>query len=197
MIFVIAPLVKGSATTRYYLRLWAYSTALVGSSTLVFLAYGLIGRHMGLGHFPEVWLVLGIACLVYSAAEIGMVRLPVPSSNFVLPREWMRFPGGLGAVTYGSIMGLGFVTRAPYAAYHAVVAAAILAGVSSIGLGVGLAFGVGRLVVVYAAVAVIVSGLVHPVRLNDWTRAQAPLARLISGASLAMLAGSITATFAW
>lgn len=191
MIFVIAPLVKGQATRRFYCQLALYSAALVVASATAFASFALLGHFLSLGGTTAVWIALGIVLIIYSGHEVGMLQLPVPTSRFVLPREWMRFPTSFGPVVYGLSMGLGFATRAPYAAYHAVVLATVLGGSVASGVATGLAFAFGRLMAPYAALIAIQAGFAHPVRLNGWIKTHRPLARLLSAAALAMLAGSI------
>lgn len=140
MIFVIMPLVQG--TTSLLPRALAYTSAVVITGTALFGAIAVVGTPLA-GGVTQAWVVAAFALLCVFR-ELNLISLPLPSRAWQVPRHWMRAGAYRSALAYGAVMGVGFLTRAPFATYHVAVIWAFLSGSLLHGAYVGLAFGVGR-----------------------------------------------------
>lgn len=142
MIFVIMPLVQG--TSVLVPRALAYALAVIVAAAALFGAVALVGTPLA-GGTATAW-VLASVTLLCVFRELGVIRLPLPSRAWQVPREWMRVGAYRSAVAYGAVMGVGFLTRAPFASYHVALIWAFLSGSPLHGAYIGVAFGMGRAV---------------------------------------------------
>jgi hypothetical protein len=140
MIYSIMPLVKEAGNN--VSRAGAYAAALIVTAVALFAGVAALGSWLAL-HVAGL-VPLAVAMLLYAAGEIGLLRVPLPSSHWQVPRSWIALGRLRGAALYGALMGAGFFTRAPFATYHALVAWALVAGSAPLGAILGFAFGCAR-----------------------------------------------------
>jgi hypothetical protein len=140
MIFVIMPLVQG--TTSLLPRALAYTFVLIVTGTALFGAIAAIGAPLAGGTTPAA--VVAAFTMLCVLRELKLIRLPLPSRAWQVPRHWLRVGAYRSAVAYGAVMGVGFLTRAPFATYHVAVIWAFLSGSLLHGAYVGLSFAAGR-----------------------------------------------------
>lgn len=117
--------------------------ALVGGA-VTFGGLSLLGEALGSGG-PAA---LAVAAAVALAAAIGEARGAriVPQVRRQVPESWRRrMPVPLAAGLYGVLLGLGFTTFILTFAVWALAGVCIAVGDPALGLAVGLAFGLGRL----------------------------------------------------
>jgi hypothetical protein len=88
-------------------------------------------------------LLLAILLASVTARMIGR-QIPLPSSRWVVPREWTRFPRPIHAFAFGAALGTGVATRIPSVTILLMIAMCLLAGSSVNPVLVLLAFGVSR-----------------------------------------------------
>jgi hypothetical protein len=150
MIFVITPLVK-VAGMRSVVRAAVYAGSLVFAAVLLGVTLALAGRSLLASPPTLLACIAGTLACVLAAREIGLLRLPLPSSSYQVPREWLA-KGVYGhASLYGLLIGLGFVTRAPFATFHLLLAWYVLLGDAMLAAAAGLVYGLARAGVVFAA----------------------------------------------
>ncbi len=82
--------------------------------------------------------------LVSVVAGVTGIRLRLPYSSWIVPREWNRFPRVVHAFAFGGALGLGVATRIPFAAMHIVMATCLLVGSPLMALASFGAFGLVR-----------------------------------------------------
>ena len=127
--------------------------ALIGGAA-TFGGLALLGEALGAGG-PAA---LAVAAAVALAAAVGEARGAriVPQVRRQVPESWRRrLPVPLAAGLYGVLLGLGFTTFILTFAVWALAGVSVALGDPALGLAIGLAFGVGRLlpVVVLAPAA--------------------------------------------
>jgi hypothetical protein len=144
MIFVITPLVKEAQRGRAWTRLLTYCSALLVSSILVGILLGWVG-HYSFRRWNFATTFLACIAVLLSAREFGALRLPLPSSDWRVPRQWLRFGYFRGAFVYGLALGLGFLTRAPFATYHIMLIWILAVGDPAYGATLGLSYAAGRM----------------------------------------------------
>lgn len=151
MILVITPLVQEATQPRIWWRMVCYAGALIASSVGVGFILGAVGA---LASVPNDGMeaMVGSAALLIAAREFGIVRTPLPSLNRLVPREWLRLGLYRGAILYGAVVGLGFVTRAPYGSYHVLLMLQFLTADPAYGATLGAIYGVARAVPVLVAI---------------------------------------------
>ncbi|HWG82210.1 MAG TPA: hypothetical protein VN686_04270, partial [Gaiellales bacterium] len=137
---------------------------------------------------------VAVFALLEAAAELGLVRLPLPQMRRQVPERWReRYPQPLTALLYGAGLGFGFATYLPVATLPVVaVAVAALAGPAS-GAAVLAAFGLGRGVALAVATARVRSHEQATARIEWMARlAGRRRLRLANAAALGLL-GSVLA----
>jgi hypothetical protein len=146
MVETIVPVVHGTRT-------WLWSILLFGLGAVS--AAALVGLVLGAA-LPAGGGTAALAVAAFAAAEaaaeLGVVRLPVPQVRRQVPERWReRYPQPLTALLYGLGLGLGFATYLPVATLIVVAAGvAALAGPLS-GAAVLAGFGIGRTLVLAVA----------------------------------------------
>lgn len=108
------------------------------------------------------------------------------AGNFTVPASWVRGADRRAGFLWGAVLGSGVLTQAPYAVFHAAVAAAVLQPSTAVAFACGLAFAAGRFVTSAAAPIrhAILAGMEHR------SRSSLPLARRGRAASIAWAASA-------
>jgi len=118
--------------------------ALVGGAA-TFGGLALLGGALGAGQGATV--AIAAALLLAAAAGDAAGRRIVPQVRRQVPEAWRRvLPVPLAAGLYGVLLGLGFTTFVLSFAVYALAAACLVLGDGAIGVTVGIAFAVGRIV---------------------------------------------------
>ncbi len=148
MVETIVPVVHGTRT-------WLASVILFGLGAVSTAALvGLVlGAALPAGGAVAAALVAAFAA-VEAAAELGVLRLPIPQVRRQVPERWReRYPQPVTALLYGAGLGVGFATYLPVATLF-VVAAGVAALAGPVGGAAVLAgFGLGRTIVLAVATA--------------------------------------------
>ena len=148
----------GRATTASGCLTFLLGAPLGGAFTFGLL--GLLGPLLPLGD-PAGPLVAACLALAAAAGEARGARI-VPQIRRQVPEPWRRrMPLPLAAGLYGVLLGLGFTTFVLTFAVWALAGISFVLGDPALGLGVGLAFGIGRAlpVIVLAPLADSVAGI--------------------------------------
>src|SRR4029078_4366719 len=148
MVETIVPVVHGART--WMLSLALFTAGAVATAGLLGLAFGAALPAGGAAAAAGV----AVFALLEAAAELGLVRLPLPQMRHQVPERWReRYPQPLTALLYGAGLGFRFATYLPAATVRLVaVGVAALAGPAS-GAAVLAAFGLGRGVALAVATA--------------------------------------------
>lgn len=188
MIFVIGPLVKGTNSRHGILKYAAYVGAMMVSASLVGAVVSLTG-HFLFRQLPIAWLALAVGTIVFGARELGLLRLPLPQSSWQVPRSWMRSGAVSSPLLYGAAIGIGFLTRAPYSSFHAMLGWQLVLGSVGVGAAMGVSYSVAR------ATAPLVAGLlasdptVDLIRSTRWVAEKESVWHLLNGLILALVGG--------
>ena len=139
MVETIVPVVHGTRTWLASLALFAL--AATASAALLGLALGALLPAGG----GRAAAVVALFALLEAAAELGLVRLPLPQLRRQVPQRWReRYPQPLAALLYGAGLGVGFATYLPVATLLVVAAGVIALAGPGAGAAVLAAFGLGR-----------------------------------------------------
>ena len=112
-----------------------------------------------------------------------------------MPRDWWERLGPTrGAAIYGLVLGLGITTLVPFAAFYFLLAAAAVVG-PTMGLWVGLGYGLGRAAPVLFASVAIVRGA-DPTVVGDWPHPLRLAARTTAGILVLSLGLALAAKLA-
>jgi hypothetical protein len=71
---------------------------------------------------------LGIVAAFAALCDLRMLRVRLPSRNWQVPQSWKRFPPSVMAACFGFIIGLGVITRIPFASFYFVLIACVALG---------------------------------------------------------------------
>jgi hypothetical protein len=135
---------------RYSGRLALFALSLLVASAAMGMGLGFVGSQIvpwGRTLLTATALALGVAVFV---REIVAPGLPLPHRHWQIPRSWTT-PFWRSAVAFGAIMGTGLLTRTSSALFYLYVFACLASGSATIGVTVGLIFGVTFVLVVIAA----------------------------------------------
>jgi cytochrome c biogenesis protein CcdA len=192
MIFVIGPLVQGASNRRTrFVKVGAYISAMVLSASVLGASVSIIG-HSILRQVPITWLALAVGILLYGARELGLLRLPLPQSSWQVPRVWMRLGPFVYPLLYGLAIGIGVLTRAPFASFQTMVAWQLAMGSVGVGAAMGAAYAIAR------GSAPLLLGLTASdpslglLRGTRWIAERQGLWRLANGVFLGLLGGVLT-----
>ena len=188
MVETIVPVVHGTRT--WLLSLALFTAGAVATAGLLGLALGAALPAGG----ATVAAAVAVFALLVAAAELGLLRLPLPQMRRQVPERWReRYPQPLTALLYGAGLGFGFATYMPVATLPVVaVGVAALAGPAS-GAAVLAAFGLGRGVALAVATARVRSHEQATARIEWMARlAGRRRLRLANAAALGLL-GSVLA----
>lgn len=112
--------------------------ALLGALGAVLLSHGTVGPGSAL-------LVTGVAGLVYSLRELGIVPVPLPLVRRQVPSKWRRdWPPRVAAFFYGLALGGGVSTSVYVSTFYVVAVWVVLQGSPVYGAIVLGLFGAGR-----------------------------------------------------
>ena len=110
MVETIVPVVHGTRT--WMLSLALFTAGAVATAGLLGLALGAALPAGG----AAVAAAVAVFALLEAAAELGLVRLPLPQMRRQVPERWReRYPQPLTALLYGAGLGFGFATYLPVA----------------------------------------------------------------------------------
>ena len=123
----------------------AFAVGALAGGVATFGGLALLGHALGTG--GGAMAAVAVAALLVAAAGDAAGRRIVPQVRRQVPESWRRvLPVSLAAALYGVLLGLGFTTFVLSFAVYALAAACLALGVPSVGVAVGLAFAVGRIV---------------------------------------------------
>src|SRR3954464_10424805 len=148
MVETIVPVVHGTRT-------WLLSLALFTAGAVT--TAGFLGLALGAA-LPAggaaVAAAVAVFALLEAAAELGLLRLPLPQRRRQVPERWReRYPQPLTALLYGAGLGFGFATYLPVATLPVVAVGVAALGGPASGPAVGAACGLGRGVALAVATA--------------------------------------------
>jgi hypothetical protein len=172
----------------------AFAVGALAGGVATFGGLALLGYALGIGGGAAA--AVAAAALLVAAAGDGAGRRIVPQVRRQVPESWRRvLPVPLAAGLYGVLLGLGFTTFILTFAVWALAGASVALGDPSLGLLVGLGFGLGRLLPVV---------VLAPAARTDWgTDAHAAMAerpailrgmRAVDAAALAACALALATT---
>jgi hypothetical protein len=122
----------------------AFAVGALAGGVATFGGLALLGHALGTG--GGAMAAVAVAALLVAAAGDAAGRRIVPQVRRQVPESWRRvLPVPLAAALYGVLLGLGFTTFVLSFAVYALAAACLALGVPSVGVAVGLAFAVGRI----------------------------------------------------
>jgi hypothetical protein len=96
-------------------------------------------------------VVVAIIVAAYALADLWSLplRMPTAGRNWQVPRRWIgEITGPLTYFLFGGLLGVGFLTIAPYAALTALLVREFTIGLPPVGMLLGLAFGSGKVIAV-------------------------------------------------
>src|SRR5947199_4417711 len=139
MVETIVPVVHGTRT--WMVSLVMFGIGAVSTAALLGLA---LGAALPAGGTAAALVVAAFAAFE-AAAELGLLRLPLPQLRRQVPERWReRHPQPVAALLYGAGLGVGFATYLPVSTLIVVsVAVTGLLGAGDGALVLG-AFGAGR-----------------------------------------------------
>ena len=122
----------------------AFAVGALAGGVATFGGLALLGHALGTG--GGAMAAVAVAVLLVAAAGDAAGRRIVPQVRRQVPESWRRvLPVSLAAALYGVLLGLGFTTFVLSFAVYALAAACLALGVPSVGVAVGLAFAIGRI----------------------------------------------------
>ena len=127
----------------------AFALGSLAGGVATFGGLAVLGDALGIGGGAAA--AVAVAALLVAAAGDGAGRRIVPQVRRQVPESWRRvLPVPVAAGLYGVLLGLGFTTFVLSFAVYALAAACLALGEPAVGVAVGLAFAVGRIVPVVA-----------------------------------------------
>ena len=132
-----------------------------------------------------------VGLIALAACATLLVPVRIPQSMWRIPRTWAKLGHTVYAALFGAILGLGFLTAIPSAAYYALVTWALAADSLNRVWPVFGAFGFGRVIVFSFLSLRSALSRVEPVESLDRLRPSLGLLALVEAAILA----AITVTF--
>lgn len=103
---------------------------------------GVVGqvRYVLPGPFWDVAVV--VICLW--ACALDLFGGQVPTSHWLVPRAWARWPWPMYPVVFGAVLGVGWLTMVPFASYYLLVAILVIFASTKAGVLTMAAFGLAR-----------------------------------------------------
>lgn len=111
--------------------------SLVGGVLIAFLAQ--LGQVLP----REVTMYAAIAVCVWALAVDAIGGSP-PSRHWLVPRNWGGWRWPLFHMTFGAILGIGWLTIVPFASFYALIAVLIALGSAKVAVGTMAIFGIAR-----------------------------------------------------
>jgi hypothetical protein len=149
------------------------------------MAVALIGLSTGLQAISPVVpramiVVAGLVSLFYVGSWILGRQLPVPTSLWIVPREWALGGSGGFAIKFGIVLGMGWITVVPFIGYYILILFILGSPTSMAFLGMGL-FALGRLATTALSTisAAISSSAGYSLSSTGLTRGLGPFQRLL------------------
>src|SRR5229473_4289724 len=140
MVGTISPVVYGPTRLSTWYRLMGiYVMSQIAGAAVTGLVTASVGellRTLFPWDIPSLANSLAIVAAVAGVRDLKLVRFRLPSRNWQVPQSWKRFPPGIMAACYGFGIGLGVLTRIPFASFYFVLLAC--ASLASLPVGVGL-----------------------------------------------------------
>lgn len=143
MVVVAKPLVQAASSYRRWMGTAVAVVSVAVAATTTGLALALLGSRAGVPQASGV-LAISLVALVYSLRELGVLRLPVPSSWWQVPRGWVRGDRYASTAVFGGLLGLGFLTRVPFFTFHVLLAVEAVSGRPAGSALLGAIFGLAR-----------------------------------------------------
>jgi hypothetical protein len=193
MVLVIMPLVKEAHRGRPKLRMMAYAISLVATATISGALVSAAGYLLH-GHARTILLAVAGISILYAFREARVIRLPLPSRSWQVPPSWAQLGYYRSGVMYGVALGVGWLTRTPFATYHVTVLWQLASGIVVYGAMLGFAYGVARSCGMWLASSIAArrtSGT--PVMVGQWIFGQSALIRIINAAALSLAGGCLLA----
>lgn len=121
----------------------AYLVGSIAASSALFLLWS------ALGGLLDSWMripmpVIGILALVALMHDLNVVRIWYPQRHWQVPVTWVQSHGVMHALTWSITLGFGLFTYNPYATFYVGIAVALRVHSLFTGLGLALAYGLGR-----------------------------------------------------
>jgi len=89
--------------------------------------------------------ILAVVALLVALVELQVLPARLPSRDWQVPRDWPTKYGPIrGYALWGGTLGLGVLSYVPFASYHLFLVWLLLSRSAAVGLGMGLAYGLGR-----------------------------------------------------
>jgi hypothetical protein len=101
--------------------------------------------------------VLGVVAIIGGMRDLKFIRIRFPTSQWQVPQSWKRLPTSVMAACYGFGIGLGILTRIPFASFYFVLLACVGLASSLPALLVMSVYGIARA----GTVAVVAGGQAH------------------------------------
>ena len=191
MVGTTVPVVYGRR--RWKLIIAIYSLSQVAGA----LATGLLAWSVGTGLRAVLGLDFTVTTAVIAAVaafgalhDLQLTTVWLPASRWQVPWQWKRFPRPLMAAMFGFAIGMGVLTRIPFAAFHVVLIATMLVCDLQSALLVMLVYGATRALGV--GVASQLQMLISDVRQRPRAiNRMGPLVGYLNGIILAAVAGTM------
>lgn len=149
MVGTIIPIGYGEGQFRRLKLFGLHIIGYLGGATLLGLLAGGLGRVI-FGRTttnPASTIVIlssAIICLLYSLREFDLLRVPAPQVDWRVPRNWRSLPPWLMGLSYGVVLGVGFLTYLPVSSLHVATAWVFLSQSPLRGACTLAGFGLGR-----------------------------------------------------
>lgn len=97
-----------------------FVVASIAGAALVGISISLLGHWLldRAAFGPSLSLTVGIVALVYAVGDLLHQPLPVPSGTWFVPRQWGALGDRVFAVTFGFVLGIGWLTMIPFIGFH-------------------------------------------------------------------------------
>jgi hypothetical protein len=130
--------------------LWLHSVGYLVGSALMGGMLAVLGK-FALGGVPPTvrgflaFVLPGSIGLLYSAREMGLIKLPTPQCKWQVPHQWCYLlPEKLTSFLYGIGLGFALLTRIPVSSFYAAALWVVLVGEPLLGMICMALFGIGR-----------------------------------------------------
>lgn len=152
MIGRITPLVQRWGYATWCRVASLHALGLVVSATTLGLVLGSLGFAFHLHQLPWIGVATGTLIVIAGLLDVGVLRFRIPEMMRQTPGHWTcLFGEEWGAFMWGLDLGQGWTVRIPFAAYYAVVGAALVSGSVIVGSLILGAYGLGKAVPLFVA----------------------------------------------
>lgn len=140
MVGTITPVVYGSCRGPSWPWLMGiYAVAQIAGAALTGLVlggFGALTRTLLPWETTDLLIPLSVVGAVGALHDLKLLPFRLPSRSQQVPQSWKRFSSAIMAASYGFGIGMGVLTRIPFASFYLVLLAC--AGLASLPLSVGL-----------------------------------------------------------